>query len=84
MKLKEERLLRLWKIRQEREGVDVSKVKTLAQAKKFYAKKAQKEAAKAEAEKRKENEAEVGKQEENEAEAGGENDDCDNSSSKPV
>ena len=74
MNLKEERLLRLWKIRQEREGVDVSKVKTLAQAKKFYAKKAQKEEAKAEAE----------KQEENEAEAGGENDDCDNSGSESV
>lgn len=74
MNLKEERLLRLWKIRQEREGVDVSKVKTLAQAKKFYAKKAQKEAAKVEAE----------KQEENEAEAGGENDDCDNSGSESV
>lgn len=77
MRLKEERLLRLWKIRQEREGIDVSKVKTLAQAKTFYAKKAKKKAKEAEAEKQEE-------QEKNEAEAGGENDDCDNSGSESV
>ena len=36
---REEKLLRLWKIRQEREGVDVSKVTTLAEAEEFYSKK---------------------------------------------
>ena len=39
MKEKEERLLRLWKIRQEQEGVDVSGVRTLEEAKHFYDKK---------------------------------------------
>lgn len=42
MKEKEERLLRLWKIRQEQEGVDVSGVKTLEEAKHFYDKKSTK------------------------------------------
>ena len=42
MKEKEERLLRLWKIRQEQEGVDVSSVKTLEEAKHFYDKKSTK------------------------------------------
>ena len=36
---REERLLRLWKIRQEREGKDVSGVSTLDEAKTFYKKK---------------------------------------------
>ena len=33
---REEKLLRLWKTRQEREGVDVSEVMTLAEAEEFY------------------------------------------------
>ncbi len=36
---RETRLLRLWKVRQEREGKDVSGVKTLKQAEEFYKKK---------------------------------------------
>ena len=44
MKEKEERLLRLWKIRQEQEGVDVSGVRTLEEAKHFYDKKPTKKA----------------------------------------
>ena len=39
MKEKKERLLRLWKIRQEQEGYDVSGVKTLEEAKHFFDKK---------------------------------------------
>lgn len=39
MKEKKERLLRLWKIRQEQEGYDVSNVKTLEEAKHFFDKK---------------------------------------------
>lgn len=38
----EERLLKLWKARQEAEGKDVSKVKTLKQAEAFYKKKDEK------------------------------------------
>lgn len=39
---REERLLRLWKIRQEAEGHDVSGVTTLAEAEKFFEKKPEK------------------------------------------
>ena len=39
MKEKKEKLLRLWKIRQEQEGYDVSKVTTLEEAKHFFDKK---------------------------------------------
>lgn len=39
MKEKKERLLRLWKIRQEQEGYDVSGVKTLEEAEHFFDKK---------------------------------------------
>ena len=35
---REEKLLRLWKTRQEREGVDVSEVMTLAEAESFIQK----------------------------------------------
>lgn len=47
MKEQEERLLKLWKIRQEKEGVDVSDVKTLEEAKHFYDKPVKKNTKKA-------------------------------------
>ena len=45
MKEKKERLLRLWKIRQEQEGYDVSGVKTLEEAEHFFDKKTTKKGA---------------------------------------
>lgn len=44
MKEKKERLLRLWKIRQEQEGYDISGVKTLEEAEHFFDKKTTKKA----------------------------------------
>lgn len=41
---REEKLLRQWKIRQEAEGYDVSKVTTLEEAEKFFEKKSKKKA----------------------------------------
>lgn len=45
MKEKKERLLRLWKIRQEQEGYDVSGIKTLEEAEHFFDKKTTKKGA---------------------------------------
>lgn len=42
MKKKDERMLKLWKARQEAEGHDVSAVKTLKDAEQFFAKKKRK------------------------------------------